>query len=173
MQIKLEQVLLLSILVTWYGSHPRTSNQLGPPKTVWKSIGSFTNLAESENSYLPSKWKYINQFFHISLLEPDKTSTIANHHQEPSPPVIIEEEEEWEVTQIQDPKLKRGKLWYLVEWKGFSQDPQRATWESTESLKVCPELIKHFHSLYPEKAGPNSSRAWSFMVLCGERNNQK
>ncbi|MBW0554351.1 hypothetical protein O181_094066 [Austropuccinia psidii MF-1] len=82
-----------------------------------------------------------------------------SRHQEPPPPIIIEEEEEWEVSQILDSKLKRGKLWYLVEWKGFSQDPERSTWEPTENLKNCPELVRDFHSLYPDKLGLNSSRA--------------
>ncbi|MBW0587339.1 hypothetical protein O181_127054 [Austropuccinia psidii MF-1] len=51
---------------------------------------------------LPSQWKSIHPVFHISLLEPVKTSTIPNRHQEPPPPIIIEEEEEWEVSQILD-----------------------------------------------------------------------
>ncbi|MBW0479186.1 hypothetical protein O181_018901 [Austropuccinia psidii MF-1] len=51
-----------------------------------------------------------------------------NRHQEPPPPIIIEEEEEWEVSQILDSKLKRGNVWYLAEWKGFSQDSERSTW---------------------------------------------
>ncbi|MBW0539519.1 hypothetical protein O181_079234, partial [Austropuccinia psidii MF-1] len=122
---------------------------------------------------LPSQWKSIHPVFHISLLEPVKTSTIPNRHQEPPPPIIIEEEEEWEVSQILDSKLKRRKLWYLVEWKGFSQDSERSTWEPAENLKNCPELVKDFHSLYPEKPGPNSSKALIFMVLGGERNYQK
>ncbi|MBW0522914.1 hypothetical protein O181_062629 [Austropuccinia psidii MF-1] len=88
-----------------------------------------------------------------------KTSTIPNRHQEPPPPIIIEEEEECEVSQILDSKPKRRKLWYLVEWKGFSQDSERSTWEPAESLNNCPELIKDFHSLYPDKPGPNSSKA--------------
>ncbi|MBW0510124.1 hypothetical protein O181_049839 [Austropuccinia psidii MF-1] len=108
---------------------------------------------------LPSQWKSIHPAFHISLLEPVKTSTIPNRHQEPPPPIIIEEEEEWEVSQILDSKLKRGKLWYLVEWKGFSQDPERSTWEPTENLKNFPELVKDFHFLYLEKPGPNSPKA--------------
>ncbi|MBW0484917.1 hypothetical protein O181_024632 [Austropuccinia psidii MF-1] len=77
----------------------------------------------------------------------------------PPPPVIIEKQEEWESFQVLDSNLKRGKLWYLVEWKGFSQDPERSTWEPIENLKNCPELVKDFHSLYPDKPGHNSSRA--------------
>ncbi|MBW0592290.1 hypothetical protein O181_132005 [Austropuccinia psidii MF-1] len=84
---------------------------------------------------------------------------ILKKHQEPPPPIIIEEEEEWEVSQILHSKLKRRKLRYLVEWKGFSQDPERSTWEPDENLKNFPELVKDFHSLYPDKPGPNSSKA--------------
>ncbi|MBW0522633.1 hypothetical protein O181_062348, partial [Austropuccinia psidii MF-1] len=107
---------------------------------------------------LPSQWKSIHPVFHISLLEPVKTSTIPNWHQEPPPPIIIEEEEEWEVSQILDSKLKRRKLCYLVEWKGFSQDQERSTWEPSKNLKNCLAIVKDFHSLYPDKPGPNSSR---------------
>ncbi|MBW0486580.1 hypothetical protein O181_026295 [Austropuccinia psidii MF-1] len=112
----------------------------------------------STHSYhlnLQSQWNFIHPVFHISLLEPLKTSTIPNRHQEPPPPIIIEEEEEWEVSQILDSKLKRSKLCYLVEWKGLSQDSERSTWEPTENLKNCPELVKDIHSLYPDKPGPN------------------
>ncbi|MBW0538492.1 hypothetical protein O181_078207 [Austropuccinia psidii MF-1] len=87
---------------------------------------------------LPSQWKSIHPVFHISLLEPVKTSAIPDRNQEPPPPIIIEEEEEWEVPQILDSKLKRGKSWYLVEWKGFRQDPERSTWEPAKNLKNCP-----------------------------------
>ncbi|MBW0509496.1 hypothetical protein O181_049211 [Austropuccinia psidii MF-1] len=108
---------------------------------------------------LPSQWKSIHPVFHISLLEPVKTSTIPNWHQEPPPPIITEEEEEWEVSQILDSKLKRRKLWYLVEWKGFSQDLETSTWEQAKNLNNFPELVKDFQDLYPDKPGSTSSRA--------------
>ncbi|MBW0549111.1 hypothetical protein O181_088826 [Austropuccinia psidii MF-1] len=111
------------------------------------------------NLKLPSQWKSIHPVFHISLLEPVKTSTITNWNKEPPPPITIEEEDKLEVSQILDSKMKRGKLWYLMEWKGFSQDPERSTWEPTKNLKNFPELIKNFHSIYPEKPSSNSSRA--------------
>ncbi|MBW0510361.1 hypothetical protein O181_050076 [Austropuccinia psidii MF-1] len=122
-------------------------------------VYSFSNLEESQYSCLPHQWKSIHPAFHISLLEPVKTSTIRNRHQEPPPPIIIEEEEEWEVSQILDSKLRRKVLWYLVEWKGFSQDLERSTWEPAENLKNFPEPVKYFHYLCPDKPGPNSSRA--------------
>ncbi|MBW0577209.1 hypothetical protein O181_116924 [Austropuccinia psidii MF-1] len=122
-------------------------------------FGSLSNVEESQYSCLPPQWKSIHQVLHISLLEPVKKSTMPNWHPEPAPPIIIEEEEEWEVSQKLGSKLNRRKLWYLVEWKRFSQDPERSTWEPAKNLKNCPELVKDFHSLYHETPGPNSSRA--------------
>ncbi|MBW0467731.1 hypothetical protein O181_007446 [Austropuccinia psidii MF-1] len=108
---------------------------------------------------LPFQCKLIHPVFHISLLEPVKTSTISNQHHVPPPPITIEEKEEWEVAQVLDSNLKRSKLWYLVEWRGFSQDPERSTCKPAENLKSCPELVKDFHSLYADKPGTNSSKA--------------
>ncbi|MBW0478200.1 hypothetical protein O181_017915 [Austropuccinia psidii MF-1] len=96
-------------------------------------LGPFPILKKvSTHAYrlkLPPQWKFIHPVFHISLLEPAKTSTIPDQNQYPSPPIIIEEE--WQFSQILDSKLKIRKLWYLVEGKGFSQDPERSTWEQT------------------------------------------
>ncbi|MBW0495777.1 hypothetical protein O181_035492 [Austropuccinia psidii MF-1] len=135
-----------------------------PTKEIYERwLGPFPILKKvSTNSYhlkLPSQWKSIQPIFHISLLEPVETSKIPNRNQEPPPPIVIEEEEEWEVSPILDSKIKRGKLWDLVEGKGFSEDLERSTWEPTENLKNCPELFKDFHPLYPDKAGPKCSRA--------------
>ncbi|MBW0575358.1 hypothetical protein O181_115073, partial [Austropuccinia psidii MF-1] len=58
-------------------------------------LGPFPILKKvSTHAYhlkLPSQWKSIHPVFHISLLEPVKTSTIPNWHQKPPPPIIIEE----------------------------------------------------------------------------------
>ncbi|MBW0563567.1 hypothetical protein O181_103282 [Austropuccinia psidii MF-1] len=94
-------------------------------------LGPFPILKKvSTHAYhlkLLSQWESIHPPFQISLLEPFKTSTILNWHEEPPPPIIIEEEEEWKVSQIPHSKIKRRKLWYLMEWKGFSEDPETST----------------------------------------------
>ncbi|MBW0569931.1 hypothetical protein O181_109646 [Austropuccinia psidii MF-1] len=107
---------------------------------------------------LPQQWKSVHPVFHVSLLEPVKQSTIPKQHQLPPPPVLVELQEECEVTQVLDSKFKRGKLWYLVEWKGFSEAAERTIWERASNLTRSPDLVKDFHSLYPEKPGPNSPR---------------
>ncbi|MBW0528623.1 hypothetical protein O181_068338 [Austropuccinia psidii MF-1] len=125
-------------------------------------LGPFEALKKFRNhAYhlkLPQQWKSFKPVFHVSLLEPVKQSIIPNHNLLPPPPALVEEQEQWEVAQVLDSKLKRGKLWYLVEWKGFSEDPERSTWEPDYNLTNSPDLVKDFHSLYPDKPGPNTSR---------------
>ncbi|MBW0516154.1 hypothetical protein O181_055869 [Austropuccinia psidii MF-1] len=129
-----------------------SERSLGPFEVI-KKIGS-----HAYHLKLPSQWKSVHPVFHVSLLELVKQSAIPNCHQFPPPPVLVEEKEEWEVAQDLDSKLKRGKLWNLVEWKGFSEDPERTSWESASNLTSSPDFVKDFHSFYPGKPGPNTSR---------------
>ncbi|MBW0565528.1 hypothetical protein O181_105243 [Austropuccinia psidii MF-1] len=123
------------------------------PFEVLKKIGS-----HAYHLKLPKQWKSVHPVFHVSLLETVKHSTIPNQHELPPPPVLVEEQEEWEVAQVLESKLKRGNLWYLLEWKGFSKDPERTTWEPASNLTSSPDLVKDFYSLYPDRPGPNTSR---------------
>ncbi|MBW0474767.1 hypothetical protein O181_014482 [Austropuccinia psidii MF-1] len=84
---------------------------LGPFEVIKKIASHAYHLK------LPQQWKSVHPLFHVSLLEPVKESTIPNQHQLPPPPVLVEEQEEWEVAQVLDSKHKRGKLWYLAEWR--------------------------------------------------------
>ncbi|MBW0540133.1 hypothetical protein O181_079848 [Austropuccinia psidii MF-1] len=127
------------------------------------AINQFKRYADKSRAsppvFNPGDMKSIHPVFHISLLEPVKTFKIPNRHQEPPPTITIEEEEEWEVSQVLDSKVKRRKLWYLVERKGFSQDSERFTWQPAENLKNFPDLVKDFHPLYSDQPGPNFSKA--------------
>ncbi|XP_053606910.1 chromobox protein homolog 5-like [Plodia interpunctella] len=51
-------------------------------------------------------------------------------------------EEEYEVDKVVDSKKIKGKLHYLIRWKGYSADSD--TWEPENTLS-CPELISKFH----------------------------
>ncbi|MBW0489517.1 hypothetical protein O181_029232 [Austropuccinia psidii MF-1] len=120
---------------------------------VLKKIGS-----HAYHLKLPQKWKSIHPVFHLSLSEQVKQSSIKNKHQLPPPQVLVEEQEEWEVAQVLDSKLKRGKLWYLVEWKGFSEDPERTALGPASNLNSSPNLVKGFHTFHPDKPGLSTSR---------------
>ncbi|MBW0532135.1 hypothetical protein O181_071850, partial [Austropuccinia psidii MF-1] len=120
---------------------------------IFKKVGSHVYHLK-----LPLKWKSIHSVIHVSLLKPVKQSRIPNQNQLPPTPIIGEEQEELEVAQVLDSKLKRGKLWYLVGWKGFSEDLERTTWEPASRLTSSPDLVKDLYSFYPDKPGPNTSR---------------
>ncbi|MBW0546014.1 hypothetical protein O181_085729 [Austropuccinia psidii MF-1] len=154
----------------WLASK-KIKTTIPPKKLSERWLGPFEALKKiGSHAYhlkLPQQWKSVYPVFQFSLLEPVKQSTIPNRHQLPTPPVIVEEQEEWEVAQVLDSKLKRGTLWYLVEWKGFNEDPERTTWDPSFNLTNFPDLVKYFHTLYPDKPGPNASRV-SFMVLGGD-----
>lgn len=118
-----------------------------------KKLGPFEIISIISKSAfklkLPPSWK-IHPVFHVSLLEPAKGPYPGNSEPPPEP-VLIQDELEWEVNQILDSRIKRGTLHYLVEWKGFHDDLDRTSWEPFSNLSNCPDLVKLFHSKYPNK----------------------
>ncbi|MBW0463544.1 hypothetical protein O181_003259 [Austropuccinia psidii MF-1] len=107
---------------------------------------------------LPLQWKAVHPVFHVSLLEPVKQSSIPDCNQLPLPPTLVEKQEEWEVAQVLGSKLKRDKLWYFVEWKGFSEEPERTARGPASTLTSSPDLSKDLHAMYPDKPGSITSR---------------
>eukprot|EP00834_Sanchytrium_tribonematis_P002067 NODE_57_length_28844_cov_0.352687.p21 type:complete len:154 gc:universal NODE_57_length_28844_cov_0.352687:209-670(+) len=55
---------------------------------------------------------------------------------------VREEEETYEVENIVDHKNDKGKVVYLVKWKGY--DSGDNTWEYEKNLSGCPELLKEY-----------------------------
>jgi len=55
-----------------------------------------------------------------------------------------DEEAEYEVEKVKDKRVKKGKVEYLIKWKGFD-NPNEDTWEPVGSLKgAADEEIKRF-----------------------------
>ena len=93
---------------------------------------------------LPPTWK-IYPVFHTWLLEPAGSNPFPNQIENPPQPEIVENEFEFEVDEILDYRLFRGKIpQYLVHWKGYSYD--KNTWEPVEHLTNASTLLNEFNA---------------------------
>jgi len=119
--------------------------KIGPVK-ILKKIGTRAFRVE-----LPPSIQ-VHNVFHVSMLEPYRTSRYSNRHRPPPPPEEVEGQENWEVELVADSRRNKGKkrVEYLVFWKGFP--PEQATWEPWENLEgTAEEAVKEFHKGIPRK----------------------
>jgi len=58
------------------------------------------------------------------------------------PPVKVDGEKEYKVEEILDRQERRGKMRYLVKWKGYTVEEN--TWEGLENLKNAMEKVEEF-----------------------------
>jgi hypothetical protein len=65
----------------------------------------------------------------------------------PAPPVEVEGEMEFEVEEVVNARLQRGKLEFLVKWEGYT--PDHNTWEPEEHLKNAKEKVDRFYKKNP------------------------
>jgi len=74
------------------------------------------------------------------------------------PEVQTEEEpaEEFEVEEIVQKKVLKGKTQYLIKWKGYDHGDN--TWEPEENLD-CPAMIKEYERKAAEKNKPATEKA--------------
>jgi len=104
---------------------------------------------------LPPQMK-VHPVFHVSLLEPYTANPFEGRVQEAPPPVEVEGEQEWEVREVLDSKIVRGRLLYYIDWEGFGQ--QDRTWEPVQHVQHASELIADYHCRYPIRPSPTSQQ---------------
>jgi len=66
---------------------------------------------------------------------------------DPPPPVVKDRVEEYEVERLLDSRLFRGKLEYLVCWKGYGVEEDK--WRPVD-VKGSRRLVSEFHHWNPE-----------------------
>ena len=64
-------------------------------------------------------------------------------------PIHVSEDhnKEYEVDAIIDSHIYKGKLQYLVHWKGY--DESKRTWEPVSNLTNSSEIVEQFHNSHP------------------------
>src|SRR5882724_8779975 len=68
---------------------------------------------------------------------------------DPPPPQVVKDRvKEYEVEWILDSQLFRGKLEYLVHWKGYRVEEDE--WRLVEDIKGSRRLVSEFHCWNPE-----------------------
>ena len=66
----------------------------------------------------------------------------------PGPILVTEDhDKEYEVDTVVDSRIYKGKLQYLVHWKGYNESER--TWEPVSNLKNSPEIVEQFHKSHP------------------------
>ena len=93
-------------------------------------------------------------------------STILGRITQPPPPIELEDGLEYEVAAILDSKIVRNKLYYLVDWLGYS--PSDRTWEPIENVTNARALLEDFHHRYPEKISSYHQDDWADILHFAE-----
>ena len=88
----------------------------------------------------------IRDIINVSRLCPCKPP-ITGQRVTPPEAVEVEGSPEYEVEEVLDSRLKRGKLEYWVKWSGYTDDYN--TWEPELNLTNSKESINNFHRSNP------------------------
>ena len=131
-----------------------------PSKSLSHKLQGLFKVLEKKGSRtfkleISPQWK-IHPIFHISLLDPYRTSIRPGREQPPQEPGEIDGDLEWEVER----KVKSEIITYIgrwrrmqeirnfVKWAGCSEDEN--TWEPPEGLEQGQELVEEFNRENPE-----------------------
>ncbi|KAJ1040858.1 hypothetical protein NDA10_005797 [Ustilago hordei] len=83
----------------------------------------------------------VHDVFHVSMLEPARTSSLPQCAEQPTIPSLPDEDLDFEVEALIDKRSHNGTTEYKVLWRGYSEEA--ASWEPVENLN-CPNLIQEY-----------------------------
>ncbi|HUJ80479.1 MAG TPA: hypothetical protein VLW83_01275, partial [Candidatus Acidoferrales bacterium] len=128
-------------------------------KLDWKRLGPFKVVKriglQAYKLDLPVSMRHIHDTFHISLLDPVKSTAIPPHGLPAAPPAayVKDDHEYFEVEDVLDSRRIRNRLEYLIKWKGYPDSDN--SWEPSSHISARG-LVKEFHRRHPTKPAPSS-----------------
>jgi hypothetical protein len=132
-----------------------------------KWFGPFQILDKvNDNAYrlkLPTHF-LIHPVFHVSKLRAHQEGDFPGRQpsSRPAPVVIRDGTPQYELERIEDSRLHRGKLQYLVKWMGYPVS--ESTWEPANIIKNdAPKAVRDFHRRNP--SAPQRISALTFQRL--------
>jgi hypothetical protein len=121
-------------------------------KLHWKRLGPFRVQKQvSPYAYeldLPASIR-IHRVQPISLFDPVVEDLLEGQVVIPPPSVEVDGEVEYQVSSIEDSRMYRSQLQYLIRWTGYDS----LTWEPAKFVNGL-QAVDEFHKRYPGKPGP-------------------
>lgn len=102
---------------------------------------------------LPKNLRQLHPVFHHSLLKKSPDPDCWHPRCPPPPPLWRQGQLHYEISEILDSKVSRGRLFYLVHWAHFGVGEDE--WVKASDL-LAPKLVTAFHRLHPTRPGVQS-----------------
>jgi hypothetical protein len=128
-----DQVLLSTKNLKLPGARKKLSARFVGPFQVRDLVGS-----QAYRLALPTSYK-IHNVFHVSLLEP-WNQRAGEEPAAPMPLAVVADE--WEVSAIKGAQKRRGRQYYLVQWKDWPEE--YTSWEPEEHCAGAEALINAY-----------------------------
>jgi len=121
-------------------------------KLDWKTLGPYMVKRKvppyAYELELPRGLR-IHPVHRVSLLDPGAEDPLPGQNVTPPPPVEVDGDQEYEVERVEDSRMYRNRLQYLIRWTGYDQ----MTWEPSRDVNG-QQALDVFHEEYPQKPGP-------------------
>ncbi|KAJ1581417.1 hypothetical protein NDA11_002946 [Ustilago hordei] len=114
---------------------PKLDTRFAGPYPVQERVGR-----RAYRITLPANLR-VHDVFHVSMLEPAKTSSLPQRAEQPTIPSLPDEDLDFEVEALIDKRSHNGTTEYKVLWRGYSEEA--ASWEPVGNLN-CPDLIQEY-----------------------------
>ncbi|KAJ1584617.1 hypothetical protein NDA11_003564 [Ustilago hordei] len=114
---------------------PKLDTRFAGPYPVQERVGR-----RAYRITLPANLR-VHDVFHVSMLEPARTSSLPQRAEQPTIPSLPDEDLDFEVEALIDKRSHNGTTEYKVLWRGYSEET--ASWEPVENLN-CPDLIQEY-----------------------------